>query len=880
MTVDAMKNETDASILIQKRDQLIKNFLNHKEPQFLESFAGILDEYFQFALGKSDAAATMTFQGNPVALVALGGYGRQEQCVHSDVDLLLLFEKKIPQETAQLIKDILYPLWDIRLETGYAVRTIKECLGMAWDQFDILTTMLDARFICGASPIFLMLREQFRKRLSSRHQGKSLTRLVENGSQRHQDFGDSTYLIEPNLKSGHGGLRDYHTLLWYARIKEDIRCRRDLERNGFLSHEEYETLEEALAFIWNIRNRLHYITGRKCDQLHFEHQVEVAKLLGFQGKHRHQGVESFMGELHAKMDFLKQTNQRVTETILLDKRGKRFSFPARPTPTPGIQIQRRRLEFFSIKDIPQNPSLLLKIFVESGRSRTPLSIESRRIVGEFVHLVDNKFRKNPSHVKDFEKTLAASFWEFNVLNVMLATGFLVKFIPEFSRLVHKIQYNQYHLYPVDKHSIRCVQEINSLKKIKKNDPRSVFYNTIHKEVKNRRNLLMAALLHDIGKGDPASEHSRKGSEITGKILKRFGYLQTDIEEIRFLIEHHLFLIKIATRRDISDEETVVLCAHKINRVGRLRMLYLLTVADSRATGPKAWNEWTENLLKELFLKTMGILKKGELASRRATKTIQKKKADVMALKKPSWDKNALARSLDSMAHRYLLYVSPEEIIEHLDLHKKLGDNDFLWKIKKAEDADIRTITICGKDIPGFFFKLAGVFFLNGLNIVGSQAYAWGHNTALDIFKVIPPRDRLFETEKWKKAEKDLHLAIADDCFLNRLKKKLPETLTPSSGQAPIPNRVKIDNETSSFFTIIEVFTYDFPGLLFAITHALFLQGLDVRSAMAATKVDQVVDVFYVKTLHDEKLIEPHGIESTKQAILDALPELLLEKKPS
>jgi len=878
--VDAMKNKTDASKLIMKRDQLIKNFLNNKESQFLESFAGILDEYFQSALGKSAAAAAMTFQGNPVVLVALGGYGRQEQCVHSDVDLLLLFEKKIPQEAEPLIKELLYPLWDICLETGYAVRTIKECLAMAWDQFDILTTMLDARFICGASPIFLKLREKFRKKLISRYQGKSLNRLVENGTQRHQDFGDSTYLIEPNLKSGHGGLRDYHTLLWYARIKEDIRCRKDLERNGFLSHEEYETLEEALAFIWNIRNRLHYITGRKCDQLHFEYQVEVAKLLGFKGRLRHQGVEAFMGELHAKMDFLKQTNQRVTETILLDKQGKRFSFPARPTHTPGIQRQRRRLEFSSIKDIPQNPSLLLKIFVESGRTRTPLSIESRRIVGEFVHLVDDKFCKDPIHVKDFEKILASSFWEFNVLNVMLATGLLVKIIPEFSRIINKIQYNQYHLFPVDKHSIRCVQEINSLKKTKKEDTKRVFYNTIYKEIRNRKNLLVAALFHDIGKGSPASEHSRKGSAITGKILNRFGYSKKDTDEICFLIEHHLFLIKVATRRDISDEETVILCANKINRVGRLRMLYLLTVADSRATGPKAWNEWTENLLKELFLKTMGILKKGELASRRAAKTIQKKKADVIALKKPSWDETTLTQALDSMAHRYLLYVSPEEIIEHLDLHKKLGDNAFLWKIKKVADADIRTIAICGKDTPGFFFKIAGVFFLNGLNIVGSQAYAWGNNTALDIFNVMPPRDRLFETEKWEKTEKDLHLAIADDSFLNRLKKKLPETLTPSSGQAPIPNRVKIDNETSSFFTIVEVFTYDFPGLLFAITHALFLQGLDVRIAMVATKVDQVVDVFYVTTLDDEKLTDLHGIASTKKAILDALPELILEKPPT
>ena len=212
--------------------------------------------------------------------------------------------------------------------------------------------------------------------------------------------------------------------------------------------------------------------------------------------------------------------------------------------------------------------------------------------------------------------------------------------------------------------------------------------------------------------------------------------------------------------------------------------------------------------------------------------------------------------------------------------KKLGNNDFLWTVKKEAHTDIRTIAICGKDTPGFFFKLAGVFFLNGLNIVGSQAYAWGHNTALDIFKVMPPKDRLFETEKWEKAEKDLHLAIADDCFLDRLKKKLPETLTLSSGQTLRPNRVEINNESSSFFTIIEVFTYDFPGLLFAITHVLYLQGIDVRIAMAATKVDQVVDVFYVKTLNNEKLSGTQEVEATRQAILNALPQIIHEQETS
>ena len=874
-----MSRKTAAQILMEEREHLINRFLDDQAPRFVESFSGVLDDYFQSVLGESKAAADLTFRGNPVALVALGGYGRQEQCVHSDVDLLLLFEKKVPRKTEQLVKELIYPLWDIQLETGYAVRTINESLDMAWQQFDILTTLLDARFICGASPLFMRLKEKFRKKLSSsRHREKNLTRLVDNDRKRQQDFGDSTYLIEPNLKSGHGGLRDYHTLLWYARIKEDIRSRRDLERYGFLSHEEYETLMVALNFIWNIRNRLHYITGRKCDQLHFEHQVEVAKLLGFEDRYRHQGVERFMGELHSNMEFLKQTNKLVSETIVLDKRGRRFSLPMKKTPTPGIVIRQRRLEFSPVTAIPGNPSLLLKIFVESGRSKIPLSIDARRIVGEFAHLVNDIFQRDPENVRDFEKILASSLWEFNVLNVMLATGLLVRFIPEFSRILNKIQYNQYHLFPVDKHSIRCVQEVNHFKLSPENKNDSVFYTTIYKEIRNRKRLLMAALLHDIGKGDPAEEHSRKGAAIAGGILERFGYASAEIQDIRFLIEHHLFLIKTATRRDISDEETVVMCANRINRVGRLRMLYLLTIADSRATGPKAWNEWTESLLKELFIKVMSILKKGELASRRATRIIEKKKKDVLALNRDFQDETVLLKKLNSMSHRYLLYVSPEEIFEHLDLHQRLGDNAFLWKIKKNQDTDTRTIAICGRDTPGFFFKLAGVFFLNGLNIVGSQAFAWTNNTVLDIFNVMPPRDRLFEQEKWEKAEKDLHHAIADDTFLDRLLKKVPKILPFSSGQEPRSNHVNIDNDTSSFFTIIEVFTHDFPGLLFAVTHALYTREVDVRVAMAATKVDQVVDVFYVKNFRDEKITDDRECAELKQAILKALPAITVEPR--
>ncbi|ACN13798.1 GlnD [Desulforapulum autotrophicum HRM2] len=867
-------DKLDSQQLIERRNVLVERFLKKRQPEFLVAFTQILDEYFQTVFTKSDAARTMLTNGNPVALIALGGYGRQEQCIHSDVDLLVLFEKKIPPNADDLIKELVYPLWDARLETGYAVRTIKECLSMAWEQFDVMTTFLDARFICGASHVYLLLMERFKKELNRRHLATSLTRLVKNGEKRHTDFGDSTYLLEPNLKSGHGGLRDYHTLLWYGRIKADIKTRKELEHHGFLSHDEFETLEEALNFIWQVRNMLHYLTGRKCDQLHFDHQVEVAKQLGYHDKKGLAGVEIFLGDLHTRTDFIKQITQVVTEDILFT-RSPRFGKPRiKPTKHPGIIIRQRRLYFSSVEEIPSHLELLLKIFVESGRLKIPISLESRRIVADFAPLIDKGFRESPANARDFEKILASSLWEFNVLFVMLATGLLERYIPEMSAIANKIQYNQYHLFPVDKHSIRCVQVINGFKRRKK-DSEADLYSAVFNEVRNRRILLLAALFHDIGKGDPASEHSTKGAQITAVILKRLGYNPGEIQEAVFLVQNHLFLVKTATRRDISDEETAVFCASKIETVSRLRKLYLLSVADSMATGSKAWNDWTENLLRDLFLKTLNILKKGELASKKATRVIEAKKAEVLALKRDGWSESSLLRELDSMANRYLLHMAPDVIVEHLELFKKLGNKNFTWKISREANSDVRTVAICGRDKPGFYSKLAGVFFLNNLNILGSQAFSWGGEIVLDIFKVTPPADRIFEAEKWETAEQQLYKALDDDTFLQRLRSKIPKTLTPPKGNILRPNLVKIDNATSSFFTIIEVFTYDFPGLLFAVTNALYRQGLDVRMAMVATKVDQVVDVFYVRSMEDNKIQSDERAEQVKQTILKALPKITM-----
>ena len=865
------KKNTD--IFINKREALIGQFLSGDEPGFLEKHTSVLDEYFLTIFEKSITARKMTMAGSPFAIIALGGYGRKEQCIHSDIDLLILFEKNIPPEVEAFLQELLYPLWDARFEVGYAVRNVTECLEMAFERFDILTTMLDARFICGASLIYTAFMEKFRSDLDAKHLKHTLNYLYEHGEKRHFDFGDSTYLIAPDLKSGFGGLRDYHTLLWYAKIKSGIKTRRDLEYYGFLSHFEYLSLTESLTCIWEIRNFLHSITKRKCDTLYFEYQTELAGLLGYQTKNRQPDVEGFLGDLHKRLDFLKQINQITFEDILGSTRIGKGTSEFRPTKIDGLVIKKRRLYFANTVSVLQKPDLLLKIFLESGLRKIPLSIEARRVVSEFLHLVDYKMITDPVCIKTFKKIMSHSYWEFNVLNVMLATGILEKLIPEFSALVNKIQYNHYHLFPVDKHSIRCVQIINSFKKYRGSTTNSLYY-SVFKEVRNKSLLFFIALLHDIGKSEPAKEHSKTGAKIAKPIFERFGFSSAEVKDAVFLIENHLILIKTATRRDISDEETAVYMAHKIGKIRLLRMLYLITIADSKATGPKAWNEWTENLLKDLFLKTIGIFKKGELASKKNKRLIDKRKKNVIRLLQERWREGEINKQMESMPQRYMVNVPSQIIVTHINLYRQLKSRDFIWQISKENNSDIRTVSICGKDKPGFYSKIAGVFYLNNVDIVASQAYSFGEEHVIDIFKVKPPKDRIFEKEKWEKAEKDLARSIKGDHFLDNVLDKIPRKIQVSSGKSPRPNTIRIDNETSSFFTIIEVFTYDFPGLLFSITNALYRSHLNVEVAMVATKVDQVVDVFYVKSLeNDAKIENEQGLILIKKAILKSLPHI-------
>ncbi|MEZ4578868.1 MAG: HD domain-containing protein [Desulfobacterales bacterium] len=403
------------------------------------------------------------------------------------------------------------------------------------------------------------------------------------------------------------------------------------------------------------------------------------------------------------------------------------------------------------------------------------------------------------------------------------------------------------------------------------NPKDALYTKLYRNLKRKKILLLTALLHDIGKGHEGS-HSRVGAKIAAQVLERMGYSAREVDLVVFLIENHLLLIKIDTLRDINDEETAIACARQIQDENRLRMLYLLTVADSMATGPKAWNSWTASLLREFFFKVAGVLEKGELATTSVVNRMARKRKEVLAAGVKINGQNAGA-IFDQMSPRYVLYTDAQEIVAHIQLYTRLGKKSFVMDVAHDDALKSRTVTICAKDRPGLFSKIAGVLTLNNINILDVHANTWKNDIALDIFTVEPPPEQLFEEERWQRVEKNLATVLDGEMDLaaEMAKKSLIEK-RDAAFVATRPNRVVVNNEGSSFYTIIEVFSYDFKGLLYKVTDAISRLGLNIAVSKIATKVDQVVDVFYVRDGSDEKVTEPAAVEKIKNEILAVLPE--------
>lgn len=868
---NTMESPPAAETFRARRKQLLSMVAGTTAQEFLKAHAAAVDEYFLASFAQSSVGPRMGIMRNPYAMIALGGYGRAEQCVFSDIDLLFLFEERVPAEAEALVREIVYPLWDMGLEVGHATRSIKDCIQLARQDLEVLTALLDGRFVCGMSPLYHQLMDRMRVKLLTPKPAQLITQLVESNAERHTRFGDSAYLLEPNLKEGQGGLRDYHTMLWIARIQSDIKQSRDLEYYGYLSSHEFEKLSRSLDFVWSVRNQLHLLMNRKCDQLHLEHQTSLADAMKVKGVNGHLPVERLLGDLHGHMEFIKQCYDVFIYELDQRKRLKRKNKALKTTDVPGLKFNRGMLNFVSPEAILNDPLLIVKIFAESAVHKAPLSAEARRLIREFADVVNQDwFRSSPQVAEIFERVLARPAGEFNALYAMLDTGFLVRYLPEFKGLVNRIQFDQYHLYPVARHLLLTVGLLKQVGTAKNDEP-DTLAQKFYQEIRNKRVLLWAALLHDIGKAEPAPGHAERGAEMATRICAEKGLNEAEIEAVVFLIRDHLLLFETATRRDINDEETALNVARRVAKPERLKMLYLLSVADAMATGPKAWNDWTASLMRSLFLKTLNVMEKGELVSKRAMRIMEEKKERILEAALTAEERSASANLLKFMSPRYMLHTPSQEIPQHMALHRQLQENAFVWRIDKSADGQTRTITLCAKDRPGLLSRVAGVLTLNSIDILDVRIFTWRNNVALDIFEVKPPPDILFEEERWQRAARNLETALADQLDLSaELAEKQLGFRSIKTISKERPQTVAVDNETSSFYTIIEVIAWDFPGLLYRITDAIFRCRLDIWVAKIATQVDQVVDVFYVRSFDGEKVDAADDVKRIRETIAAVL----------
>jgi len=790
-----------------------------------------------------------------IALIALGGYGRRELFPFSDIDLLLLHNGVSSEVLNGAAEAIFYPLWDSGLEVGHSVRTIDACLADADADFFFQVAFLDSRFLAGDRKNFESLQHAFSKQYIDGNRKKFLATMKHHRLERHRRFGMHTYLLEPHLKESRGGLRDIQAILWTAWVVFGLRELSTMEDAGLLSSEEHNKFAEAWEQLIKIRNRLHYISGRKNEQLFFEHQEEMAKAFGYKNEKGMLAVEHFMHDVHNALQTV-----AVTADLFFEHVDEVLGMP----PVEHVQIADHRLDkeievrlgrvlLLAPHALTAKPQLLMRLFWHAAVLGLPVHHRTRKYIQANLSLIDNRFRSSKRVSKMFLEILQQD-GAADALAVMLETGVLAAYIPEFGALESLAQHDVYHINTVDRHLIQAVAEIHRLKE----EERHIFQMIASPHI-----LFLATLLHDIGKGF-GQGHAQRGAKLVRDVGKRLGLSEKEIDCLSFLVEQHLFLIHTALRRDLEDDSLIVRCARQIKDPDRLNILYLLTIADARATGPTVWNDWKAALVLELYLKIAHLLERSDL----------KKPAREQGQAAVEWMYDQVREELDAeipfsselLPAEYIVSFAPSEVSRHLRLHNTMDKNDLLLEVH--EEAGHWAILLMSTDRSGLLAKICGVLALHNLRILSAQIFTWQDGTAVDVINVVSAVNVGYQEQDWRALKNALWLAVNNRLALDyRLHKKLAHLIGRKRQNASkLPTRVEIDNASSESCSIVEIYALERIGLLYDVTRVLSDLGMNIQQAKIGSQADQIVDVFYVQDQDGKKIEDAEYQEELRKAL--------------
>ena len=795
--------------------------------------------------------------GEGFALVALGGFGRKELYPFSDIDLMLLYDPAQKEKLPGLVEATLYPLWDTGLEVGHAVRTVDECMAAAAEDFFFRVAMLDARLIAGSVSLYTQLTEIYKTEYIEGRRREFLDGMLEQRIKRENQYGRHTYLLEPHIKESCGGFRDIQSMVWTAQVVFGLKDLTAMRQAGLLSLEEFKKFEKAQDYLIRIRNRLHYLSDRKNDQLFFEHQEEMAQAFGFTNEKDMLAVEHFMREVYGHMQTISVTTDLFFEHVE-EILGREDEQKMAKILEPGIEVRNNKIHLVNTELIQSKPQLFMRLFYQSARTGKPLHFRTRKTITANLHRVDANLRHSRRNAKLFLALLVAPE-PFRVLEEMLDTGFLTAYIPELAKVESLAQHDVYHVFTVDRHLLQTINELQQL--IEKDANTYAGVNSPHI-------LFLAGLLHDVGKGF-GQGHADRGADLARKIGERIGLKTEELDTLDFLVRNHLFLSHTAQRRDLEDEELIMRCARRVNTEGKLAMLYLLTIADARATGPTVWNDWKAALLLELYLKIALLLGRRDISGHEQARSaklgaqwIRDKVSELL----PAGDKINFTLFSDD----YLLSFPPEVIVEHITNAKKLDTQDVL--IFHEQSTESWSLLVMAKDRPGLLARIFGVLALHNLNVLAAKIFTWADGTAVDTIEVSSAISEVYEWQDWTAMENELHLAIKQRLGLeHRLNQKLaPLRSKPLGTQKRLAAKVTIDNQASELYSVIEVFSEDRIGILYDITKTLSDFGISIYRARIGTKADQIVDVFYVLDNDGKKIEDPAFKDELQQGLLYAV----------
>jgi [protein-PII] uridylyltransferase len=838
----------------------------------------------------------------PVAVIALGGYGRGELNPRSDIDLMLLHDGDTLAATRgkgdpflRALTEpggLLYTLFDLDLKVGYSVRNIEDCVRAANADMQSKTSLIEARLVVGDTELFKRMQRVVLARCVRGHEEAYITARLQDQQERRAKFGNSACMQEPNIKNGCGGLRDAQNLIWMAFFKYRIRSLVELEQREQLTSAERRQIEAAYDFLLRVRNELHYTADRPVDQLSRSLQPAVAHQLGYTDRSPARRISAFMRDLYTHLRHVHLITRDLEQRLALvapPRRLPRFRdlLPGRRAAAQqfvdGFRIAGGELHPGSSRVFRDQPRRLMRAFLLAQQRGLRLHPDLTQLMRNQLDLFKRAMLHDPHVQETFLEILGQRGNVARLLRAMHEVGLLGKFLPEFGHLTCLVQHEFYHQYAADEHTLVCLEKLDELWESEK--PELKPYADLFRTVERPFVLYLALLLHDTGKALRAGTHTEAGARLATQVARRFRLDGATAHQLSLLIEHHLLLVQVSQRRDLEDRAVIRSVAAAVQSRENLDLLTLHTLADSRGTADNLWNGFKDSLLWTLHRKTTHFLAGGTEFIRAEARQRELLVQEVTRLLPPTFSPEEIQAHFAHLPPRYFQIHSAREIAAdltrvHRFMHFQVAMEDralepvVTWH--NEPDRGYASVNVCTWDRAGLFSKISGSLTAAGLNILSAQIFSRTDGIILDTFFVADARTGLLPgREERERFEKIFVACLTGEVDLAGLiaRRRTGRPLYQGYELEPLPTRIAFDNETSEGYTIIDLETEDRVGLLYAVSQAFAALGVDIALAKISTEKGAAVDSFYVSELDGAKILAPERqatIEAHLRAALAAL----------